>query len=165
LNPTIFSFSTDGVITTPPRTRAKYLLAANANNIGNSKISIGLNSFAYTLQSDSNSNAIASLPIDLPIGVEITELSVGVSDFSQNSSVSVVLMEHAFGTTTALEVYSLETTLADSSGHRVLNSTLSTPITIQEGMTYYLEIRLLGSLTNFAEFIDAKISYTTDQLD
>lgn len=164
-NPPIFTFQPDGSIKTATQTRTKYFSAPNANIVGsNGVINVALSGPTYSFQSSDPSNAIAAFPLDLPVGARITELSAGVSDFTPDGYVSMVITSHEFGSRVTLEENSVQTTFAYMGGHLVISEEFASPTVIEEDAIYYLEVRLLG-FTNFMEFIDAKITYTTDSIE
>jgi len=164
-NPPLFTFLTDGTIKTATQTRTKYFSAPNANIVGlNGVINVALSGPTYSFQSSDPSNAIAAFPLDLPVGARITELSAGVSDFTPDGYVSMVITSHEFGSRVTLEENSVQTTFAYMGGHLVISEEFASPTVIEEDAIYYLEVRLLG-FTNFMEFIDAKITYTTDSIE
>lgn len=165
LNPRVFEFHTDGRLTTRPRTKTKLFSAASANLFGNTQIQIGLTAFNYTLQTVDDSNGIAAFPLDLPVGSQITEIAIGVNDFTPNAMVEMVIVEHPFGTEVSTPRESVGTSMAFQGGYTLVSSTLSTPRAIQADTVYYLELRILGSLTTAAELIDARVTYTTTSMD
>ncbi len=164
-NPPLFTFLTDGTIKTPIQTRTRYFSAPTATVISsNGEINVSLFGPTYSFQSTDQRNAIAAFPLDLPVGASITELSAGVSDFTPDGYVSVVITSHVFGSEVTLEENSVETTFADQGGHRVISEVFTSPTVIEEDVIYYLEVRLLG-FTGGTQFIDAKIAYTTDTIE